>query len=1016
MKKFTDFLVRNALLVLLLFLALVLAGYRSFVNVPVDAFPDITPKQVVIYTESPGNSAEDIEKIVTYPIESAMAGLAGVKKIVSTSMFGLSYVAIFFEENYDIYFLRQLVAERLSRVDIPKGWGKPVLGPNTTGLGQVFWYVLEDKDSRYDLKYLRELQEYLVSPMLKSIEGVEEVVTWGGFEKRYQILIDTKRLQALEVTFSDLIDALAASNMTVGGQYLRQNGERYLIRATSLFEDLEDIESIVVKSEGPSSVTVGDLATVSEAAAPRFGAVSLNGSERVFAMVLQRSGTNAAKVVESIKERIAQIESALPSGVTIRPIYDRSQITQKAIDTMSSALAMGALLVALILFLFLFEIRSALIVIISLPISLAVAFLLMERFGISANLMSLSGLAIAVGMIVDAAIVLVENSFRLMQQRRDLSKIELISISVSEVARPIIFAVLIVSAVFLPLLMLDGLAGKLYRPMAVNIVFAMAGSLIVALFLVPVLAYLFLKPDVSGASPLIGWLKRIYLPLLNFSISHGRIIVAIITVVFLGGVWKLTHLGREFMPHLNEESVMYRVIAIPGTSLEMNLKSAQEIERFILKEYPQRVEFVLSMIGRSEKGETAQANYMEILVGLKDFKGIDPFFKNLTDTLQERFEYLKFVPTQPIAMRVEELLEGVRSELAIKIFGENQSVMAKIAKEITERIENIKGLSMIESEAQLGQTSIVIRPDTLALARYGLTPGDIMELVRYGLGEEPVTHKIEGVKRFGVSLKIKGAKEDIEALKSVTIRSKSGSVVDLDEVCKIDLIEGPAFIKRENLSRYMVISFDLKERDIASFVKEAQDRISKEIELPTGYYLEWAGDFKNMEQATRKLLFIVPLTIAAVFVLLYSAFGSFSKALLIISGVPLGLIGGIAAVLWSGIYLSVSALIGFIVVFAISVLNSIVLVSFMDQLRQRNRGDDLQKVVKEAALLRLRPVLMTAFTTFLGVLPLLFISGVGSEIQYPLAVVVSGGIISSTFLTLLVMPSLYYMLYKNKGV
>ena len=999
---------------LALFIAISGFGYKAYQDIPVDAFPDITPKQVVIYTESPGNSAEDIEKLITYPIEAAMSGLPGVKMILSNSIFGLSYVSIFFEDEYDTYLLRQLVTERLNTVDIPQGWGTPVMGPNTTGLGQVLWYALKDSNKKHTVSQLRQIQEYVVAPLLKSVDGVEEVISWGGFEKQYEVLIDPKRLQSVDVTYNEVIEALEKSNQSVGGQYLEFNKEQYLIRGAGLYGTMDDIRNTIIRTKEAKAVTINDVATVQEGKAPRFGAVSVDGKERVFGMVLQRSGTNAAKVVELIKAKMPLVNAALPGGVSLEVIYDRTEITHKAVSTMTNALLTGSVLVAIILFLFLFELRSAFIVIISLPISLLIAFLMMQEYGISANLMSLSGLAIAIGMIVDGTIVVVENSFRLLHDNPNMSRAEVIAKATAEVAKPVLFALLIITTVFIPLLSLEGLAGKLYTPMALDIVFVMLGSLAVALLLVPVLSYMMLKQGKHANSPLMTAIKSFYTPMLVFCMHHAKKIETITFLLFYVMAGLLSQQGREFMPELNEETIMYRVIAIPGTALTQSVDNAQAIEKFILETYPNEVLSVLSMIGRSEKGETAQANYMEVLLTLNpDFKEIAALDKEMTKKLKEKFSYLQFISTQPIAMRIEELLEGVSAELAVKIYGEDQKVMSSIAAQISQTLSGIEGLDHAEVETQLGQAQINIKPDYLALSRYGLSVADIMQVIRYGIGEEAVTQKIEGVKRFGIVAKLKNAKKDIESLKSLLLRSKSGKIVSLKEVCNITVVQGPAFIKREDLSRYMVLSLEVEDRDIASFVEEANKKIKQNVDIPDGYYIKWAGDFKNMQEATATLIMIIPITLLIILLLLYTAFNSFKKAFLILLGVPLGLIGGIAGLLISGEYLSVSAIVGFIAIFAIAILNGIVLISFIDELRKKFPDVKMIDMVKNATLLRLRPVLMTAFTTLLGILPLLYATGVGSEIQYPLSVVVTGGIISSTILTLLVLPGLYVLFFRK---
>ncbi len=1013
--RLIDLSLRYKLLVLAAFVTIMALGFKAYREIPVDAFPDITPKQVVIYTESPGNSAEDIEKLITYPIESAVSGMAGVKMIMSNSLFGLSYVSIFFEDSLDIYFLRQLVNERLNSVDIPQGWGNPELGPNTTGLGQVFWYQLYDKNGKHSLRDIRQMQDYIVTPLYKSVSGVEEVIGWGGDEKQYNVLIDTQKLQNVGVTYDDVITALQKSNLAAGGQYLEFNREQYLIRGAGLYKSLDDIRHTVIKPYRGHSVSIEDVAVVEEGSAPRFGAVSIDGSEAVMGMVLQRTQTNAAQVVALLKEKTETVNAALPEGVEIKILYDRTEMTHKAVFTISSALLSGMVLVAIILFLFLFELRSAFIVILSLPLSLLIAFLLMEHYGLSANLMSLSGLAIAVGMIVDGTIVIVENSFRKLHDHPDRPRLEVISEAAKEVSKPVTFAILIIAAVFIPLLSLDGLAGKLYVPMALNIVFVMLGSLAVALILVPVLAILLLKPSRQGENIVMRGVKKIYTPLLVFALGHAKVLMVAFAALFIASVILLSQQGREFMPELNEESIMYRVIAIPGTGLKHYTKTAGEIETYILKQYEGDVVSVLSMIGRSEKGETAQANYMEVLLTLRpDIEDLPALTHRMNEDLAEQFGYVKFVPTQPIAMRIEELLEGVQAELAIKLFGDDQKVLEEISKSIQGALKGLEGLEHMELESQLGQAQIKITPDYLALARYGISVDEVMEVIRHGIGEEPVTQMIEGVRRFGIVPKIKDAKNSIELLKNVTLRSSSGALVTLDQICDITVVQGASFIKRQNLSRYMVLSMEVEGRDVASFVEEANALIKGDVTIPDGYYIAWAGDFKNMQEATGKLMVIIPITILIVILLLYTAFNSLSKAVLILMNVPFGLIGAILALVISGIYLSVSAIIGFIAIFAIAVLNGIVLVSFIDDLRAKFPHVELKVLLKDATLLRLRPVLMTAFTTLFGILPLLFVTGVGSEIQYPLAVVVTGGIISSTLLTLLILPSAYLLFYKKE--
>lgn len=1015
LERIIDVSLKYKLIVIILFLIISIMGIKVYKSIPVDAFPDITPKQVIIYTESPGNSAEDIEKLITYPIESAMSGIAGVKTIMSNSIFGLSYVAVFFEDDMDIYFLRQLVNERLSSINIPEAWGKPTLGPNTTGLGQVFWYQLKDNTNKYSLKELREMQDYLVTPLFKGVKGVEDVIGWGGDEKQYSIIVDSKKLQNVNITYNDIVVSLQKSNQIAGGQYLEFNKEQYLIRGIGLYKTLDDIRKTVIKSENGQAITIEDIGIVEESSKPKFGAVSINGEEAVIGMILQRSQTNAAEVVSKIKEKLQTVNNVLPEGVEIYPIYDRTEITLKAVDTMTSALTEGIVLVIIILFLFLFELRSAFIVVVSLPLSLLIAFIFMNYYGISANLMSLSGLAIAVGMIVDGTIVIVENTFRkLSSDYHNSTKLEIVTQAAKEVAKPVTFAILVIVVAFIPLISLDGLAGKLYKPMALNIVFVMIASLIVALILVPVLCLLLLKKIEHTDNIIMRKIKNFYSPILVLALDNSKKLFMSIIFIFFTCVTLLMFQGREFMPTLKEESIMFRVTAIPGTSLTQSINSAQEIEKFILEQYPKEITSVLSMIGRSEKGETAQPNYMELLLTLNGkINNLELLTSDLNEKISKKFDYLQFTPTQPIAMRVEELLEGVKAELAIKVFGEDQEKLNKIATEIKEKISNVDGVEGIELESQLGQSQIKIEPNYSSLALYGISIDEVMQVIKNGIGEEEITEKIEGIKRFGVVAKIKDAKKDIDSIKKITLRSSSGAIVNLEQICKINVVQGASFIKREDLNRYLVLSIEVNERDIASFVKEADEIIKKEINIPSGYYISWVGDFKNMQEATKKLMIIIPLTILLVMLLLFMAFNSIKKVGLILLNVPFGLIGAIISLSISGVYLSVSAIVGFIAIFAIAILNGIVLVSFIDELREKYPHTNLKILLKDATLLRLRPVLMTAFTALLGILPLLFATGVGSEIQYPLAIVVVGGVISSTILTLLILPSTYFLFYEK---
>jgi cobalt-zinc-cadmium resistance protein CzcA len=861
---------------------------------------------------------------------------------------------------------------------------------------------------------LRTLQDWTVRLILRTAPGVDDVTSWGGGERQYQVRIDPLKLIKHQLGFKDVIGALEANNGQVGGNFIDVGREQFLVRGLGLVTSTEDIGRIVLKTEDGIPVYVRDVAEILQAPAPRFGAVTRDGEEVVLGMALARIGENAKNVVDAVKAKLDTVRAALPEGVTLKPIYERTDLVNKAVSTAVRALIEGSLLVAVILFLFLGELRSALVVIVALPMAMLIAFIGMDYAGLSANLMSLAGLAIGIGMMVDGAVVMVENAFRLMAERRahgeSVDRTQAVLTAAREVANPIAFAILIIIVVFLPLFSLEGLEGKLFKPMALNISFAMAGSLLLALTLIPVLAALILKPKEERDTWLVAWLKRRYGPILDWALARKGMTLAIAGGALAASLALFPFLGKEFMPQLQEGSIMWRVTSIPSTSLDESIAVSKKIAD-AFKKFPE-VETTLAMIGRAEKGETADVNYMEIYTALKPEKEWTKgrSIQQLDELMLETLE--KVVPTtvpsftQPIQMRVEELISGVRATLALKLYGEDLGELDRQSQTIKNVLAKVPGVADLSLEANIGKPQIKIQVNREALARYGLNADDVLTVVRNGIGGEPVTTLLDGVKRFDIAVRLDdAAKASVPAIETIPLRSPSGALVALRQVAEVSVGEGYSFVRREQLQRYAVIQMDVRGRDIDGFVKDANAAIQRDVKLPAGYWVEWGGAFENQQRALAKLALIVPVTIFFIFVLLYTAFNSVRYAALILANVPFATIGGILALAISRQYLSVPSAIGFIAVFGVAMLNGIVLVSFLNELRES--GLSIREAVVRGTALRLRPVMMTASVAILGLVPMLLSRGVGAETQRPLAAVVVGGLITSTLLTLVLLPVLY---------
>jgi len=1027
LEKLVGASLRYKFLVLIAFGVIAFLGWRAVVTVPIDAFPDVTPAQVNIYTESPGLAAEDIEQLLTFPIESGLAGLPKVQEIRSVSLFGLSYVAVYFDDDMDIYFARRLVMERLQEVAdrIPEGYGTPEMGPNTSGLGQVFWYTLERADETLNAAItdmdLRTLHDWSVRLILRTAPGVDDVMSWGGQERQFQVVIDPFSLIKYDLTFTEIMEVIQANNRQVGGQYVNLGAEQYLVRGLGLVENEQDIGAMVVKVEDGTPVYLRDLAEIKQGGALRFGAVTRDGKEVVLGMALSRLGENAAAVVDEVKAKVEILDQSLPDGVVLRPVYDRTDLVDKAVGTAVSALVEGSILVAIVLFLFLGEIRSAVVVITALPLAMLIAFIFMGEAGLSANLMSLAGLAVGIGMMVDGAVVMVENAYRIMAERLEsgepVDRTSAVLAAARGVANPIAFAILIIIVVFLPLFTLEGLEGKLFKPMAFNISFAMAGSLLLTLTLIPVMAALILKPKAERDTWLVRVIKARYLPLLAWSLENKKVVVGSAIGLLIASLALFPLLGKEFMPQLQEGSIMWRVTSIPSASLEQSIAISKDIED-ALSEFPE-VNTTVAMIGRAEKGETADVNYMEIYTELKpedEWSG-GRDITELAEAMREELEVV--VPTavvaftQPIQMRVEELISGVRATLAAKLYGEDLAELDRLSQVVKDVIAGVDGVADLSLEANVGKPQIRIEVRRDQLARFGLNADDVLSVVRTGIGNEPVSTLIDGVRRFDITARLNdSSKESVQAIERIPLKTSSGAIVPLSAVADVSVAEGYSFVRREQLQRYAVIQMDVRGRDVDGFVQDANAAIEAQVTLPPGYWIEWGGAFDNQQRALARLSIIVPLTIFFIFVLLYTAFNSVKFATLIIANVPFATIGGVAALFITGQYVSVPSAIGFIAVFGVAMLNGIVLVSFINELRET--GLSVSEAVRQGAELRLRPVLMTASVAILGLVPMLLSSGVGAETQRPLASVVVGGLITSTLLTLVLLPVIYEWMETRK--
>ncbi len=1020
MNKLINFVLRNKLLMIVLGILILSGGYFSYKQLPIDAFPDVSPALVQVFTVTEGLAPEEIEKYVTFPVETAMNGLPNLKTIRSVSNFGLSVVNVYFEDGTDIYFARQLVNERLqeAREQIPEGFGDPQMGPISTGMGLILFYYLEDTTGQYSLTELRTIQDWLIKYQLQTVPGVTEVLGIGGWEKQFHVVVDPNALLRYDVSINDVIEKIRANNLNVGAQFIEKNSEEFIVRSVGLAQNIEDLENIVIKSEDGIPIYLKQVANIEIGGAVRRGVQTRNGVQEVVAgMIVKLYGTNSSTVIGQVEEKLAEINKSLPKGIRIVPYYEQKTLVESAVRTVTNALLQGIILVALVLVLFMGSLRPSFVVAVSIPFSILFALIGMKIFNISVNLMSFGGLAIAIGMMVDATIVMVENVDRLLKSApKEESRIHVVARACKEVVRPIVFAISIIIVVFLPLFTLQGVEGKTFRPLAYTVAMAMFGSLIFSLFLAPVLSHLVMRRSKSkGNKPqkenfLIRGINKAYEPLLTYFVKRRSVAVAFAVIIMLIGAIIFPRLGSEFTPTLQEGTIILRLTMAPSISLNESTRLTQIVERRVMR-IPE-VTSVVTRIGRGEVGaHTDPVNSAEMYILLK------PRDQWRTAKTQEQLEEVirkevGEIPgvltnfTQPIQMTVDELLEGVRAELAIKLFGDDLDVLKKKADEIAAVVRSVPGAADVQADQISGTPQLLIKVDRHAIARYGINMEDVQKVIRAAVGGEVAGQIFEGVKRFDILVRFAPQfRATPEAISQLLIEAPNGIHVPLSQLASIREIVGPRQITRENSQRFITIQCNVVNRDIGSFVKEAQQAIEQKVELPAGYFVTWGGQFKLQQEANKRLAVVIPVTLLIIFLLLFSSFNSIKNTLLILLNIPLALVGGIVGLWLTGQNLSVPASVGFIALFGIALENGMVLVTYLNQLLKD--GVPIDRASIKGALLRLRPVLMTALTTALGLIPLLFATGTGSEVQRPLATVVVGGLATSTLLTLLVIPAIY---------
>jgi heavy metal efflux system protein len=1013
------FAVRQRLLVMLMVAIMIGAGLYSFQRLPIDAVPDVTNVQVMVLTSAPALAPLEVERQITFPVEVAMSGLPNIAEIRSVSKVGLSAVTVVFDDSVDTYFARQLVAERLSqaREQIPASIGSPELGPISTGLGEIYHYEIKAAPgSGYDATSLRTIEDWNVRRQLLGVPGITEVVSMGGLEKQYQAQLDPAKLQAYSLTLHDVLEAITHNNANVGGGYIEHAGEQYLLRGIGLAESADDIAKVVVKTgKGGTPITVHDLGEVVVGATLRQGAVTADGQgEIVTGITMMLKGENSRTVVERVKERMAQVRKSLPKGVEVDSYYDRTELIDRTIRTVARNLIEGAILVIIVLILLLGNWRASLLVATIIPLSMLFAAILMRLFNVSGNLMSLG--ALDFGLIVDGAVVMVENAVRRRAEAQhagnEESPVNTILEACKEVGRPVVFAVAIIMIVYLPILSLTGIEGKMFKPMALTVVFALLGSLILSLTYIPAAMTFILRGRVSEKeSFILARVKRWYRPALEFVRRYRTQAVAVAAVLVIVSAVILPLLGSEFIPRLDEGVLLIGSRQMPSVSLAESTRNHTLIER-VLHTFPE-VTRVVSRIGRPEvSNDPMSVDQADIYVTLKppsewtSAHTRTDLIAKIEKALNEQVPGVAFSFTQPIEMRMSELIAGARADVAIMLFGDDLDTLRKTADQIARSIGKVRGAEDVKVEQISGLPQLQVKPNRAAIARYGINIEDVNNLVESIVAGKEAGQVYEGEQRFNLVVRLnEQSGRDVEAIKNLLVAAPNGARIPLSQIADVSVVEGPAQISREDTRRRISVELNVRGRDIGSFVSEAQDVIDKQVKIPPGYYVTWGGQFENLQRATQRLLIVVPLALFLIFILLFTTFGSVKQSLLIYTGIPFAIVGGVLALALRGMPFSISAGVGFIALFGVAVLNGLVMVSYINKLREDGRN--ISDAVREGAMIRLRPVLMTALVASLGFIPMAVATSAGAEVQRPLATVVIGGLITSTLLTLLILPTLY---------
>lgn len=1028
MNTLIRFSIRNRFFVLLLALGLMVAGVYNALLLPIDAVPDVTNKQIQINTTAPALAPAEVERQITFPLEVALAGMPGLQETRSLSQFGLSQITVIFHDSKDIYFARQLVAERLGNVreELPPGVSSPQMGPVSTGLGEIFNVVVEGKGS---LMKRRETLDFIVRPQLRTVQGLSEVNAFGGFQKQFQVLVDPQKLQARGLHLRDVSDALEANNQNAGGGYIRKGDEQQLVRGIGVIANESDIGNIVLKSESGTPVLVKDVAQITTGGGIRQGAVTMNGQgEAVIGITMLLLGENGRVVVQRVKDRLVSIEKTLPEGTRLIGFLDRSELINRTLKTAIKNLTEGGLLVIGVLFLFLLQLRAGLIVSSVIPLAMLFSIIGMRYFGVSANLMSLG--AIDFGLIVDAAVIIVENCVRRLAELRthlgrepnEEERLHEIYEGAVEVRQASQFGEIIIIAAYLPILSLAGIEGKMFRPMGITVIMALVGALLLSLTVVPALCAYFLKVRNEKHSPIVTAASKGYEPALNWALNHRGLTVGSATVFFVLCAALFPRLGSEFLPTLEEGAIAIGAAYPPSTSLETAVKRSTELEKAFLREFPDEIEAIVTRIGRAEIAtDPMLPSQHDILISLKP-KDTWTKAHSHEELVAKMSEVLEAMPgvggsfSQPIQFRMSELIEGIgiRSELGIKLFGEDMEVLADKANEISRVVRGVPGAADVAFEATKGLPVLNITLDRAAIARHGINVSDVEEVLETAVGGREAGQVIQGNRRFDLTVRLaESYRANPEAISRITIATPAGADVPLAQLANIESMQGPVQISRENGERRVVIQSNVRGRDLGSFVEEVKEQIDAKVRLPVGYHVEFGGTYEHLQSGRARLMVVVPLTFGLIFLLLFTTFGSMKQAALVFTGIPFAITGGILALFGRGMPFSMSAGVGFIALFGVAVLNGVVLVMFINELR--GKGMPLREAVVQGCSLRLRPVLMTAAVASIGFLPMAFGHGAGAEVQRPLATVVIGGLLTSTLLTLFVLPTLYNWFERDKA-